>query len=113
MVPQLFFLVPEDHGAHAPIKGLSPVSPDVIGWAASAILVLTLSRQIYTQAQDDTARGVSRWLFIGQIVASIGFIAYSWLVHNWVFIVTNSIVLGTGIVGQIVVGRKTRSRSSR
>jgi len=89
------------------------VSPDVIGWAASAVLVLTLSRQIYTQAHDDTARGVSRWLFIGQILASVGFVAYSWLVHNWVFIVTNSIILVTAIVGQIVVGRKTRTRSSR
>ena len=85
------------------------MSPDVIGWAASAILVLTLSRQIYTQAHDDTAQGVSRWLFIGQILASVGFIAYSWLVHNWVFIVTNSIILVTAIVGQTVVSRKTRS----
>ena len=85
------------------------MSPDIIGWTASAILVLTLSRQIYTQAHDDTARGVSRWLFIGQILASVGFIAYSWLVHNWVFITTNSIILVTAIVGQIVVSRKIRS----
>lgn len=88
------------------------MSPDVIGWAASAILVLTLSRQIHTQAHDDTARGVSRWLFVGQIVASVGFVVYSWLVHNWVFIVTNSIILMTAIVGQIVVGRKARSKPS-
>ena len=89
------------------------MSPDVIGWAASAILVLTLSRQIYTQAHDDAARGVSRWLFIGQILASVGFIAYSWLVHNWVFIVTNSVILVTAVVGQIVVGRKSRTRSGQ
>ncbi|MBC7988517.1 MAG: hypothetical protein H7Y19_02895 [Luteimonas sp.] len=91
------------------MEGAPLVSPDVIGWAASAVLVLTLSRQIYTQANDDTARGVSRWLFIGQILASVGFVVYSWLVHNWVFIVTNSIILLTAIVGQIVVGRKARS----
>lgn len=88
------------------------MSPDIIGWAASAILVLTLSRQIHTQAHDETARGVSRWLFIGQILASIGFVVYSWLVHNWVFIVTNSILLVTAVVGQIVVGGKDRSKSS-
>ena len=88
------------------------MSPDIIGWTASAILVLTLSRQIYTQAHDDTARGVSRWLFIGQILASLGFVVYSWLVQNWVFIVTNSIILLTAIVGQIVIGRKARSKSS-
>ena len=110
MVPQLFF--PGIHDAYAPIEGPSLVSPDVIGWMASAILVLTLSRQIYTQAHDDTARGVSRWLFIGQILASVGFVVYSWLVHNWVFIVTNSIILLTAIVGQIVIGRKARSKAS-
>ena len=84
------------------------MSPDIIGWAASAILVATLSRQIYTQSRDADAKGVSRWLFIGQMAASVGFIAYSWLLHNWVFIVTNSIILLTAVVGQVVVYRKRR-----
>lgn len=84
------------------------MSPDIIGWAASAILVATLSRQIYTQSQDANAKGVSHWLFIGQMAASVGFIAYSWLLHNWVFIVTNSIILLTAVVGQVVVYRKRR-----
>lgn len=79
---------------------------DIIGWVASAILVATLARQIYTQSQDKNAKGVSHWLFIGQIAASIGFIVYSWLVENWVFIVTNSVILLTAIVGQVVVGLK-------
>lgn len=86
----------------------SAMSPDLIGWAASALLVLTLSRQIYTQSQDPSARGVSRWLFIGQIASSLGFIAYSWLLQNWVFIVTNSAILLTAVVGQVVLWRKRR-----
>lgn len=82
------------------------MSPDLIGWAASAILVATLVRQIHTQATDSSAKGVSRWLFVGQMLASTGFIAYSWLLHNWVFIVTNSVILLTAVVGQVVVTRK-------
>lgn len=82
------------------------MNADAIGWAASGILLLTLGRQIYTQSKDKNAQGVSRWLFAGQILASSGFVAYSWLVDNWVFIVTNSAILLTAVVGQIVVSRR-------
>jgi len=82
------------------------MSPDLVGWLASAILVLTLSRQIYTQWKDTSAKGVSRWLFAGQIAASIGFIIYSWMLDNLVFIVTNTVILLTAVVGQVVMSRK-------
>jgi uncharacterized protein with PQ loop repeat len=82
------------------------MSPDLIGWLASAILVATLARQIHTQYKDESAKGVSRWLFAGQIASSLGFIAYSWMLENRVFIVTNSIILLTAVVGQLVVSRK-------
>ena len=81
-------------------------NPDLIGWFASALLVLTLSRQIYTQSRDASARGVSRWLFAGQIVSSCGFIAYSVLLHNLVFIITNTAILITAVVGQVVLWRR-------
>ena len=84
------------------------MSPDIIGWAASLILVATLARQIYTQAKDKSAKGVSRWLFAGQMASSVGFIAYSWMLHNWVFIVTNSLILCTAVVGQLVMTRKNK-----
>ena len=76
------------------------MNPDPIGWAASAILLATLCRQIYTQWQDNDAKGVSRWLFVGQIAASTGFIVYSWLLDNWVFIATNVLILLTAVVGE-------------
>lgn len=84
------------------------MAPDIVGWAASAVLVATLARQIYTQSQDANAKGVSRWLFVGQMLASVGFIAYSWMLHNWVFIVTNSVILLTAVVGEVVVLRKRK-----
>ena len=77
------------------------MNPDIVGWAASAILLATLSRQIITQWQDKNAKGVSRWLFAGQIAASTGFIIYSWMLDNWVFIVTNALILLTAVIGQI------------
>ena len=87
------------------------MSPDLVGWTASALLIATLARQIHTQAQQDDAHGVSRWLFIGQMASSVGFVVYSWLLHNWVFITTNSLILLTAMIGQVVLWRKRHARS--
>jgi MtN3 and saliva related transmembrane protein len=76
------------------------MNPDIVGWAASAILLATLVRQIVKQARDPDAQGLSHWLFLGQSAASVGFIVYSVMLDNWVFIVTNSCILVTAIVGQ-------------
>lgn len=84
------------------------LSPDLIGWLASAVLIATLIRQIVKQQADAHAEGVSRWLFIGQCTASAGFVAYSVLVGNWVFIVTNSAVLLTAVVGQVLLARRNK-----
>ena len=83
-------------------------APDLIGWTASAILIATLARQSWRQWRDPDPRGVSHWLFVGQIAASLGFVAYSWLLRNWVFIVTNSLILLTAVIGQIVLLRARR-----
>jgi MtN3 and saliva related transmembrane protein len=76
---------------------------EVIGWIASAILVLTIFSQIARQWRERTSQGVSRWLFIGQIAASTGFTVYSILVGNIVFIVTNSLMLLSAVVGLGIV----------
>ena len=46
---------------------------EIVGWTSSAILVVTIARQVYKQWHDHTSEGVSRWLFIGQMAASLGF----------------------------------------
>ncbi len=81
---------------------------DLIGWLASAILIATLARQTWRQWREPDPRGVSHWLFAGQIAASLGFVIYSWLVHNWVFIVTNLLILVTAVIGQGVLLRARR-----
>ena len=80
----------------------------LIGWTAATILLLTLARQVYSQWRDRTSKGVSRWLFVGQCAASAGFIAYSWLLQNWVFVVTNVLILATAVLGEIVYLRNRR-----
>jgi MtN3 and saliva related transmembrane protein len=72
---------------------------DVIGWTSSIILLLTISRQVWKQWQVGHSEGVSKWLFIGQIAASLGFVTYSWLVGNTVFIVTNLLLLISAFLG--------------
>ena len=66
---------------------------DWLGWGASAILLATLLRQVFVQWRERRTDGVSSWLFIGQISASVGFVIYSWLVGNRVFVVTNTALL--------------------
>ncbi len=72
---------------------------ETIGWISSLILILTLSKQVYKQWKEGSSEGVSKWLFIGQISASAGFAVYSWLLHNWVFVVTNIVALLSAFVG--------------
>lgn len=80
-----------------------------VGWAASAILLATIGSQVYRQWKERTSKGVSRWLFIGQIAASVGFVVYSWMVNNTVFIVTNSLMLLSAVVGLLIVFRHRRN----
>ena len=77
---------------------------DIVGWTASAILIATLARQVYTQATRGNGQALSRWLFAGQIAASLGFIAYSWLLRNPVF---------TAIAGQWVYYRNERKAAGK
>ncbi len=86
---------------------------EAIGWISSLILVITIGKQVYKQWDEDTSKGVSKWLFVGQISASLGFTVYSWFVRNWVFVVTNSVMLLNGIAGLLIVMRhRRRARES-
>ena len=76
---------------------------EAVGWVSSFILVLTIAKQVYKQWQEGSSEGVSKWLFVGQMAASLGFTVYSWLVSNWVFVVTNSLMLVNGLLGLLIV----------
>lgn len=76
---------------------------EAIGWISSFILVLTIGKQVHKQWREGSSENVSKWLFIGQMAASLGFTIYSWLVKNWVFVVTNSLMLINGLIGLGIV----------
>jgi uncharacterized protein with PQ loop repeat len=86
---------------------------DLTGWISALILILTISRQVYTQWKTRSTAGVSKWLFIGQLAASAGFVLYSFLVDNWVFVATNSFMLLVAITGQLIYRRNKRSEERR
>lgn len=70
-----------------------------LGWLSSFVLVLTIGAQVRKQWKAGTSEGVSKWLYLGQIAASAGFTAYSALVRNWVFVVTNGVLLVAALAG--------------
>ncbi|PPV07499.1 hypothetical protein XBLMG947_1712 [Xanthomonas bromi] len=64
-----------------------------VGWLASVTLIATLIRQTYKPSCSDAAHGVSRWLFLCQVSASVLLIVYNYFVGNMVFIVSNALIL--------------------
>ena len=81
---------------------------DVVGWASSLVLVCTIGSQVAKQWRDGKSEGVSKWLFIGQVAASAGFVVYSVALHSWVFVVTNSLMLASALVGGAILYRNRR-----
>jgi MtN3 and saliva related transmembrane protein len=84
---------------------------ELLGWTSSAILLATITRQVYTQWKTKSAAGVSHWLFLGQLTASAGFTIYSLLLHNWIFVASNVALLVTAIIGQVIYKRNKRRSS--
>lgn len=85
------------------------MSHEIIGWIASIVLLSTLAHQVFNQWASGTSKGVSLWLFIGQLAASAGFTTYAVLVGNTVFIVTNGLIAVSAVVGLLVLLRHRRS----
>lgn len=81
-----------------------------IGWLSSFILVLTIGKQVWKQWKEGATEGISKWLFLGQTAASAGFTVYSWLVKDWVFVATNSVMLANGLLGFIILMRNRRRK---
>ena len=81
---------------------------ELLGWISSFILVLTIGKQVHKQWKEDSSAGVSRWLFVGQLAASTGFTVYSVLVRNWVFVVTNALMLVNALLGLAIVSHHRR-----
>lgn len=75
---------------------------EVIGWASSLILLATLVKQVYKQWKEGKTEGVSKFLFVGQLAASVGFTVYSYLVESWVFFFTNGLLTINNLIGIVL-----------
>ncbi|EJN03220.1 SemiSWEET family transporter [Herbaspirillum sp. YR522] len=87
---------------------MKPELTDLIGWGATIVLLLTISSQVYQQWRSRSTQGVSHWLFAGQLVASAGFVTYSMLQGDVVFVVSNIFLLLTALLGQVLYLRNRR-----
>ncbi len=81
---------------------------ELLGWFSSVVLVLTIGKQVHKQWKAGTSEGVSKWLFVGQLTASAGFTAYSLMIRNWVFVVTNGLMLCNALLGFGIVLKHRR-----
>lgn len=88
------------------------IAIDAIGWTSSLVLMATLLSQMYAQHRQRSLKGVSAWLFTGQMITSMGFIAYSLLVGNAVFVFTNSATLLIAVAGQFLYWRQARKEAA-
>lgn len=87
------------------------MSPDLIGWAAAAVLLATIGQQVWTQWKSGATAGVSKWLFIGQTLASLGFATYSGLTGDMVFLTVNLALLCSAIAGELIYLRNRRRKA--
>lgn len=79
-----------------------------VGWAASVVLLATIVYQVHRQWQAEDNGGVSRFLYVGQAIASVGFLVYSISLGDLVFSVTNGLLLATAAVGLAIHARNAR-----
>jgi len=84
---------------------------EIVGWASSCLLLATLIKQVYKQWKEGTSEGVSKWLFIGQFVVSVGLTVYSVGTGNMVFIVTNAALAINAAIG-IFIWYRTKGQAA-
>jgi uncharacterized protein with PQ loop repeat len=82
------------------------MSIEWIGWLSSLLLIGTMAKQVSKQWETRLAKGVSHWLYLGQLLAEIGFVTYSFFLKNWVFVFTNTVLLGMNLIGLITLARQ-------
>jgi len=75
---------------------------ELIGWTSSLILLITIAVQVRRQWQSGSNKGVSRWLFIGQLAASVGFLIFSILTGSLVFAITNAMLTLGNLCGIVI-----------
>jgi lipid-A-disaccharide synthase-like uncharacterized protein len=75
----------------------------LVGWGAVVALFVTMSGQAWKQWRDRVKTGIGKLFFVGQILASSLFLAYSAMLGDRVFVVGNALVLAAAIAGGAIL----------
>lgn len=78
---------------------------EALGWISSWLLVVTMFLQVRKQWAQGSSQGISKYLYLGQVLAEVGFVAYSVIVRNWVFVFTNTVLLVLNLIGLALLVR--------
>jgi uncharacterized protein with PQ loop repeat len=89
---------------------MSSTIATAVGVSSALVLLVTIVAQIIRQIRTPPGKGVSPWLFVGQLFASIGFTAYSVMLKDPIFIATNA-TLGVAALIGICVSIADRMRA--
>jgi uncharacterized protein with PQ loop repeat len=84
--------------------------PHAVGLLATAILLTTLTAQTVKQWREQSTTGIARWFFLGQVSASVCFVAYSLLIGSRLFAIANGLILLSAFAGYVVL-RMNRRRA--
>lgn len=69
------------------------MDPEIVGYIASAVTVLTFLPQVIKTWQQKSAKDISLMMFLIAIANEILWIIYGVMIHNNVIIITNIIML--------------------
>lgn len=92
------------------VVAMQDLAPHLLGLLATGILVVTLTAQTVKQWRERSTTGIARWFFLGQVSASLCFVAYSLAIHSRLFAFTNALILLSALAGYIVL-RVNRRRA--
>ena len=69
-----------------------------------------MAGQAWKEWRDRVKHGMSKWFFVGQVTASLLFIAYSAMVGSMIFVVGNVLVLAAAIAGGAILAYNRAKR---
>lgn len=70
---------------------------EILGYAAGAVTCLTFLPQVIKTWQSKSARDVSLNMFLIAAINEVMWIVYGVLLHNWVIILTNAVVMSMSL----------------
>jgi MtN3 and saliva related transmembrane protein len=71
---------------------------DILGYTAGAITSLTFLPQVIKTWKEKSAKDIALNMFLIAATNEVLWIVYGVLLHNWVIIATNSVVLAMSLV---------------